>query len=208
MIATSKSQLQWMGVAVLLMIFAGTLSHALKRPQAHRSLKMGRASALPQLPPRLAYTSPTPEAVEQQVDGHPDSAEAKPAGSEPAEASLPTVQYTADAFRDPLVSRLPSAASQQVIVIPPENHMPMPQLEPPPPTFTIEGVVWGGPRPQAVIDGTVYDVGDTVQGARIMAIDRTGVTGTMLGRTIRWRPEASRESPTGQDRSLKREGGW
>lgn len=185
MAATRKSQLQWIGVAILLVIFAGTLSHALKRPQARRLLETG----LPQVAPRPASTSPASETIEPQSLGRPDSADAKP-----AEGSIPTVQYTADALRDPLVSRLPSAASQQVIVIPPENHMPMPALEPPPPTFKIEGVVWGGPRPQAVIDGAVYDVGDTVQGAKIMAIDRTGVTGTMQGRTIRWRPEVSRKT--------------
>lgn len=206
--ATRKSQLEWIGVAVLLVIFAGTLSHAMKRPPARRSLEPGRTSAFPQVAPRLASTSPTSEAIEQQALGRPAAAEAKPADSKPAEGSIPIVQYTADALRDPLVSQLPSTMSQQVIVIPPENHAPMPQLEPQPPTFTIEGVVWGGPRPQAVIDGDVYDVGDTVQGAKIMAIDRTGVTGTMQGRTIRWRPEVSRDSPTRYDRSLKREGRW
>ncbi|OGX13553.1 MAG: hypothetical protein A3I71_06150 [Omnitrophica WOR_2 bacterium RIFCSPLOWO2_02_FULL_63_16] len=196
MTASRKGQLEWIGVAVLLVVFAGTLSHALKRPPARRSLEPVRASALPQVPPRLASTSPTSEAIEQEGVDRPAAAEANPADSKPAEALLPAVRYTADALRDPLVSLLPSVASQRMIVIPPEDHEPMPQLEPPPPAFNIEGLVWGGPRPQAVIDGAVYDVGDTVQGAKIMAIDRAGVTGTMQGRTIRWRPEVPRKTET------------
>ncbi len=38
------------------------------------------------------------------------------------------------------------------------------QAELGPPDITIEGILWGTDEPQAIIDGDVYSVGDTLQG--------------------------------------------
>ncbi len=46
------------------------------------------------------------------------------------------------------------------------------------PAITIQGIVWGGQKPLAVIDNVLYKVGDTINGATITAIDRVGVTVT------------------------------
>jgi len=39
----------------------------------------------------------------------------------------------------------------------------------------LQGVTWGGVMPQAVINSTVYHVGDVIQGAKIIKISKQGV---------------------------------
>ena len=39
----------------------------------------------------------------------------------------------------------------------------------------LQGVTWGGIMPQAVINSTVYHVGDVIQGAKIIKISKQGV---------------------------------
>ena len=90
--------------------------------------------------------------------------------------------YTAHDLRDPLKSLLPEVPSS-----PPVRH------EPPSatqtlthaalPTLHLQGLLWGGPEPKAIIDDDVYGLGDTVQGATIKAIDRQGVTLEAAGMT-------------------------
>lgn len=107
-----------------------------------------------------------------------DEAHDASATSVPTEAGTPSrVQYTADSFRDPLISLLPSESSTASQPKP----VPTSPLGIHPPALTIQGFIWGGPRPQAVIDGDVYDVGETVGGARIVAIDQQGVTVDVQG---------------------------
>ena len=44
------------------------------------------------------------------------------------------------------------------------------------PTFTIQGMVWGGIKPQALINGQLCEKGDTIRGAEITDINKEGVT--------------------------------
>ncbi len=44
-----------------------------------------------------------------------------------------------------------------------------------PPSLTIRGIVWGTQRPQAIVNGEVVSVGDTILGATVTAIDKTGI---------------------------------
>ena len=49
-------------------------------------------------------------------------------------------------------------------------------IEPPkPPSLTISGLVWNSQRPQAIINGQVVNQGDTIAGARIVLIRKTGI---------------------------------
>lgn len=111
-----------------------------------------------------------------------------------ADSPSSVVEYTADDARDPFQSLLPSARRPQAAV----TGAPIAHGTRPVPTTgaslpivsassgTLEGIVWGGPRPQAVIDGEVYDLGDVVQGARITSIEPGGVIGELSGHAIRW----------------------
>jgi hypothetical protein len=84
--------------------------------------------------------------------------------------------YNADNFRDPF---LPQIHSVKITKTPVEKEMPKVgnkvenkvQL----PKLTIQGMVWNTKRPQAIIDGQVFKIGDTVKEAEIIGIDREGV---------------------------------
>jgi len=47
--------------------------------------------------------------------------------------------------------------------------------KPEPPKLTITGVVWDTNRPQAIINGQVVDIGDSIDNAKILAIRKTGI---------------------------------
>jgi hypothetical protein len=115
------------------------------------------------------------------------------ASAETMDAASATSDYTADSSRDPFLSWLPSADGKPVTR---GGERPATEASSAPVTSApsgvkIEGVIWGGPRPQAVIDGKVYDVGDVVQGARIRRIGPDGVITDVQGRDVQWRMPSS-----------------
>jgi len=77
--------------------------------------------------------------------------------------SQEALKYTSDNLRDPFTLNLPQApaASAQPKALP---------------QFKVDGFIWGSSIPQAIINGKVYGVGDTVESAKITKIDKTGVT--------------------------------
>lgn len=61
------------------------------------------------------------------------------------------------------------------LFIPPENRQPYPDPTPvqePPPSLTVQGLIWNSKRPQAIINNQVVDIGDTVQEAKVLAIEK------------------------------------
>ena len=75
------------------------------------------------------------------------------------------VRYTSTNLRDPFtLSTLP-----EVVEISEEPITGMPQLD-------VQGFVWGSSLPQAIINGKVCSVGDTIEGAKIIKIDQAGIT--------------------------------
>lgn len=44
------------------------------------------------------------------------------------------------------------------------------------PELRVQGLIWGGKIPQAIVNGTVVTVGDVISEARIEAIGRSGIT--------------------------------
>jgi hypothetical protein len=128
--------------------------------------------------PRLLHTfgmgaaRPAPPAATPS----PSSAGLTPAAVVEA-PSLPAT-YTAEAAarRDPMVSVLPSAVSESTPRTTKELGAPLIAKPKPTPTLSVQGMIWHSGRPQALINGAVYDVGQAVDGARIIAIERRGVT--------------------------------
>jgi len=49
-------------------------------------------------------------------------------------------------------------------------------------SLSVQGLIWGGNFPQAIINNKVYKVGDTIQGATISTIDKSGVTLSLGGK--------------------------
>ncbi|MDD5596018.1 MAG: hypothetical protein PHY94_07255 [Candidatus Omnitrophica bacterium] len=50
------------------------------------------------------------------------------------------------------------------------------------PDLKIQGVVWGGSLPQAIINNKVVKVGDTIEKAKIIDINKDGITVLFSGR--------------------------
>ena len=105
--------------------------------------------------------------------------------------------YTASALRDPFISLLPPRPQAQAggTASAAPGSSPAPVTPPPPPTLRVEGVVWGGSAPSAIIDGAVYRLGESVQGMTIVAIDRWGVTVDDAGDRILYPPAAVAPGP-------------
>jgi len=47
---------------------------------------------------------------------------------------------------------------------------------PPLPKLEISGIVWNTPRPQAIINGQVVDIGDNLNEIKIVTIKKTGIS--------------------------------
>lgn len=168
-----KSQVEKRIFAGLLVVFGIGLLSMLK--------SFWRAPAPPpvvQTPPRLQEVAAS--AASQERSPRAELAQSSGAGDRPP------IEYTAGDFRDPLVSLLPaptveSSAADGAAQAPPSET-------PVAPAVSVAGVFWGGPRPQVLIDGRLYNIGDTVGGSRIVAITREGVTVVNQSATFVLRP--------------------
>ena len=96
------------------------------------------------------------------------------------------VEYVGANYRDPF--ELPLALKSPIA--PSEVELPAGvELEA---FFRVEGMIWGSARPQVIIDGEVYDVGDVVKEAEIIGIDREGVVLFYKDRKFILRPKIER----------------
>ena len=108
-----------------------------------------------------------------------------PTTSQPREEPIAAPAYTAQGLRDPFKSWLPDAPSSQSGESPKSVMVvPKAQLPTAPPELLIQGLMWGGPEPKAIIHGNVFGVGERVEGATILAIDHRGVTIEYQGTSI------------------------
>lgn len=99
--------------------------------------------------------------------------------------SYAQVEYTASGLRDPFENQLPLPEPEPVVQEGPAVLPDVPKpLVIPSPEITVEGIVSGGPAPQAVIQGKVVCVGDAVEGARITKITKEGVEVVYEGETF------------------------
>jgi hypothetical protein len=58
-----------------------------------------------------------------------------------------------------------------------ETTFPMPKL-------TIEGIIWNTQIPQAIVNGQVVRIGDTIEGVKIEKIEKQGITIDHNGRLV------------------------
>ncbi|MCA9398721.1 MAG: hypothetical protein KC618_03145 [Candidatus Omnitrophica bacterium] len=98
--------------------------------------------------------------------------------------------------RNPFIPQLPVEAEPE-----PPKPAPAPQPRPKPqpapepvkpqvkqptrmPTFNISGIVWNSDRPQAIINGSVKDIGDSIDGVKIISIHKEGIDVSFQGKNM------------------------
>ncbi len=78
----------------------------------------------------------------------------------------PKVEYTASDFKDPFrLFQAPKETKKVDVIVAPVN----------PPELEVSGLVWGAENPQAIVNGKVVKVGDTLEDARIDSIGKGGI---------------------------------
>ena len=102
-----------------------------------------------------------------------------------------------ESIENPFIQRLPKPEENVNILPPPDTTIPVdvqpivptpdvsppvePDVEapPPPPNFTISGLIWNTERPQAIINGSqgtqILDVGDRLENWQVQTINQSGV---------------------------------
>ena len=113
------------------------------------------------------------EIHELETAGKPDSQD----GHSAAQKILrPIVKYDAGKFKDPfqkpIIERKGMPEPEEAILA---------KAAAPHPSLSIEGVIWGGSIPQAIINHTVVRIGDEIGGVRVVSINREGVTFSSSG---------------------------
>lgn len=100
----------------------------------------------------------------------------------------PVIEYSSGDLRDPFSDLLQLAIEKeqkekegQYIEAPQENtdlQRPILSLK----KFKVQGVIWGGKLPQAIINNKILGVGDSIDGAEIVSIEKKGITLNFAGR--------------------------
>ncbi|MFA5093444.1 MAG: general secretion pathway protein GspB [Candidatus Omnitrophota bacterium] len=90
----------------------------------------------------------------------------------------PQVTYRSAQLRDPFVSVLTNEAK-------PANQglaMEKPKIDPN--KFKVQGLIWGSKLPQTIINGTVLRIGDFIEEAEVLEIDKKGVVLSISGQIV------------------------
>lgn len=87
------------------------------------------------------------------------------------------VEYNAENFKDPFKG----AAAQEA----PAGEQVAGAEQSALPEMTVQGVIWGGKFPQAIINSQVVKTGDMIEGAKVVSISKDGVTLFFQGRQMK-----------------------
>jgi type II secretory pathway component PulC len=106
----------------------------------------------------------------------------------------PDMTYKAQELRDPFEPYSLEKKEQKVTeaTSPITNNQQVAAL---PSNLTIQGIVWGGNFPQAIINNKVLKIGEVIEGASIKAIDKDGVIFILGGREYKLPASVSKGSP-------------
>jgi hypothetical protein len=76
-----------------------------------------------------------------------------------------------------------------IFTIPKIQEEPLPPI----PAFTVTGIIWDSDRPQAIMNGQIINIGDTIAGVKITEITKTDIRGTFYGKSITIKPGDNHE---------------
>ncbi|HNW40040.1 MAG TPA: hypothetical protein PKI44_06430 [Candidatus Omnitrophota bacterium] len=84
----------------------------------------------------------------------------------------PVMEYKSGDLRDPFKTYL---VKEEPKIVEPENvEEPKPQLDLT--KLIVQGIIWGVKTPQAIINNQVLTIGDFIENAEILSIDKKGIT--------------------------------
>lgn len=84
----------------------------------------------------------------------------------------PVVEYKSSKLRDPFRTYL---IKEEPKPVPQENvDLTKPQLDLN--KLQVQGIIWGGNIPQAIINNNVLTIGNLIEGAEILSIEKKGIT--------------------------------
>lgn len=104
----------------------------------------------------------------------PKTSDKESPASKPDSIVLPKIEYKAEGLRDPFESVFKKEAVAPLTTGTGEQ-VSEPQVQVNPPSLTVQGIIWGGKIPQAVINDKVVKIGDVIQEAKIIDIDKDTV---------------------------------
>lgn len=81
------------------------------------------------------------------------------------------IEYTAEGLRDPFEGCLKEEEKVSLVQEEEKPGGPEQRL----PSLTVQGIIWGGSLTQAIINNKVVKTGDTIEGAKIIKIDKDGI---------------------------------
>ena len=173
--ASKKLKLEQQAAGGLLVVFLITFAMG---PAKHW-IAPHSAAAKPAAPllGRVELSRPLGETLQQRLEQLTTPSEARFSAPRDQVATPPA--YAAQELRDPLKSLLPQEPPhQEGATSRGQPQGPTGAAEEPvaPPHLVVQGLWWGAPKPKAIVNGQLYGIGDQVDGARITAIGREGVT--------------------------------
>jgi hypothetical protein len=105
-----------------------------------------------------------------------------------ADTLRPRLEYKAAGLRDPFAApRIETEGDleEPKLVNPTEVNVALL------PNLAVQGLIWGGSLPQAIINNKVVKAGDEIEGARIESISKDGVALSFADRTYSLNPPAN-----------------
>lgn len=195
--AARKTKVEQSLFAVLLVVFAVTLLAGPLKQMGFFRASAPRQATIPSATAGVNMSQPL--AVSVQEYRHKIDQEVNPQDdARPQQVVTPSaLNYTAQELRNPLKSLLPAEPVHAQLQSGGSSQRPaQPPAPPPPPALRLQGLLWGGIEPQAIINDHVYRVGELVAGAKILAIDRRGVTVEHLGASLVYAPSSSKPEET------------
>jgi hypothetical protein len=84
----------------------------------------------------------------------------------------PVIEYKSGNLRDPFKTYLTKEAPKEISQVNADLAKPELDLG----KLKVQGVIWGSQTPQAIINDRVLMIGDLIEGAQIMSIDKKGIT--------------------------------
>lgn len=107
----------------------------------------------------------------------------------------PVMEYKSGNLRDPFKTYLVKEAFNP-ITLDPTGLVEVPQFDPD--KLQVQGIIWGGKIPQTIISDKVYTIGDLIEGAEIISIEKKGVTlnfnGQLIDLTVPRQTSSSKET--------------